>query len=136
MDNSYIHSSKSRFSTFITSYSVRSGRTNNSNSVGMGIISSPPQTHIAQPTPSRQFTSSPLRYSHSGHKNTTGNDSKQGDLGTLRPDEIASYSHIRHATPEQNSGKSSIESHRMIIKKRTEWDVDFEPYPVFPGRAT
>jgi hypothetical protein len=62
-------------------------------------------------------------------------NSKQGDLGILRPDRVASYSHIRHATPEQNSGRSSIESDRMVIKKRTEWDVDFESFPVTPGRV-
>jgi hypothetical protein len=43
---------------------------------------------------------------------------------------VSSFSHIRHVTPEQNSGRSSIESDRMIIKKRTEWDVDYEPLPV------
>ena len=43
---------------------------------------------------------------------------------------MSSFSHIRHVTPEQNSGRSSIESDRMIIKKRTEWDVDYEPLSV------
>ena len=52
----------------------------------------------------------------------------KNDLGTLRPDKVSSFSHIRRATPEENEARSSIGSDKMIIRRTTEWDVheDYE----------
>ncbi|KUJ20587.1 uncharacterized protein LY89DRAFT_579345 [Mollisia scopiformis] len=46
-----------------------------------------------------------------------------GDLGTLRPDKVTSFSHIGRVTPERSSARSSIGSDKMIIKRTTGWQV-------------
>lgn len=52
---------------------------------------------------------------------TSAND--QGDLGTLRPDKVTSFSHVRHTPPEESETRSSVGSDKMIIKRTTEWNV-------------
>jgi hypothetical protein len=121
MDSSYAPGGKSKFSTFLSSYSTRGRKA--SNSMNMDSITSPPATHCA----SQHSLSSPIptQLSHEDFHfpNLTTSTNHQGDLGPLRPDRVTSYSHICRATPEENSARSSIDSDRMIIKKRTEWDV-------------
>lgn len=53
----------------------------------------------------------------------------QGDLGSLRPDKVRSFSHIGTATPEERSPRSSLDSGKMIIKRTDAWEVQ-ETYEV------
>ncbi|PMD48470.1 hypothetical protein L207DRAFT_476847 [Hyaloscypha variabilis F] len=130
MDSSFNHGSKSKFSTFISSRSSRCRKATDPDSIGMDGITSPPDTHATRPIALRHSISAPAKDIRFGSQRPLASGSSQGDLGALRPDNVSSFSHIRHVTPEQNSGRSSIESDRMIIKKRTEWDVDYEPLSV------
>lgn len=129
MDSSFASGGKGKFSTFLSSYSVRSRKT--SKSMNMDSIISPPPTHCA----SQDSIPSPLPTSHEDfHFSSMANTTHQGgDLGPLRPDRVTSYSHICRAMPEE-SARSSIESARMIIKMRTEWDVreDYETPALCP----
>jgi hypothetical protein len=74
-----------------------------------------------------------------GLESQTKDANNQGRPGPLlRPDRATTYSYICHPTPSENSKRSSIGSDRMIIKKRTEWDVreDYEipiPFPAPPS---
>ncbi|KAH8809820.1 hypothetical protein F5882DRAFT_345278 [Hyaloscypha sp. PMI_1271] len=133
MDSSFTHGTKSKLSTFISSHSSGSRKPTNPDSIGMDSMPSHPPTHSVRPATSRKSRSIPDKDFRFGLESTIASSSNQGDLGTLRPDKVTSYSHISHVTPEPNSGRSSLESDRMIIKKRTEWDVDYEPSPVLPG---
>ena len=51
---------------------------------------------------------------------------EQCDLGTLRPDKVMSFSHVRHASQEDNEGRSSAGSDKMIIKRTMEWNIQEE----------
>lgn len=53
----------------------------------------------------------------------------QGDLGSLRPDKVRSFSHIGTATPEERSPRSSLDSGKMIIKRTDAWEVQ-ETYEI------
>jgi hypothetical protein len=48
-----------------------------------------------------------------------------GDLGTLRPDKVSTFSNARHSPPEENE-TSTVGSDKMIIKRTTEWNVEEE----------
>lgn len=52
---------------------------------------------------------------------TSANDEE--NLGTLRPDKVMSFSHVRHAPLEESETRSSVGSDKMIIKRTTEWNV-------------
>jgi hypothetical protein len=129
MDSSFSRGGKSKFSTFLSSYSVRNRKA--PNSMNMDSITSPPAAHCA----SQHSIPSPLPTSDENFPFTnsmTNTSHRGGDLGPLRPDRVTSYSHICRATPEE-SARSSIDSDRMIIKKRTEWGVreDYEAPALF-----
>ena len=56
----------------------------------------------------------------------------QGDLGSLRPDKVTSFSYIGCVTPEGNSARSSFGSGKMIIKRTKGWEVQ-ETYEYAPS---
>jgi hypothetical protein len=51
---------------------------------------------------------------------------EQCDLGTLRPDKVMSFSHVRHVSQEDNEGRSSAGSDKIIIKRTMEWNIQEE----------
>jgi hypothetical protein len=136
MDSSFSRARKSKpSSTLISSYSSRSRKANKHGRVRMDSISSLPQIQSTQRIAPQQWSSSLIEDFHLGLQSLTTNTNHQGETGPLlRPDRAITYNHIGRATPEENSTRGSIASDRMIIKKRTEWDVreDYEIPPLFP----
>jgi hypothetical protein len=78
---------------------------------------------------------SPTSVSTDFHFGLTSPSISQGDLGTLRPDKVTTFSHIRRATPEEAGDGSSIGSDKMIIKQTREWDIREDYEVTDPNRA-
>jgi hypothetical protein len=126
MDSSY--GAGSKFSTFVSSYTSRRA-SKPKGSIRMDSVSHYPSSQTNEPgVPKQRGDISPASVSTDFHFGLTSPSLPQGDLGSLRPDKVTSFSHIRRATPEETGDGSSIGSDKMIIKQTREWDIreDYE----------
>jgi hypothetical protein len=125
MNSSYAAGSKS--STFVLGKSNRKAFTPRSSFMMDSMIDSRvsgTENRSNTDTNGMGFTELSLHHTKqppSFHFGLHGNS--QGNLGTLRPDKVTSFSHIGAVTPEENSARSSTGSDKMIIKRTTAWQV-------------
>jgi hypothetical protein len=128
MNSSY--GAGSKFSTFVSSYTSRKA-SKPKGSIRMDSVSHHPSSQTNETgVPRQRGDISPASVSTDFHFGLTspGLTQGQGDLGSLRPDKVTTFSHIRRATPEETGDGSSIGSDKMIIKQTREWDIreDYE----------